>query len=225
LASQGRFDDAISQFGKALELSPDHVGAEANLGGALLAQGQVEAAIPHLRKALAAGPETAQLHDNLGIALAETAQMPAAIEQFERALQLAPELVDAHYSLGMALVMGGQEAKGLEHWRKALAHEPNNVQVLNDTAWLLATSSNASLRNAAEAVTLAQRAVQRTSGHDPAMLGTLAAAYAAEGRYDKAIPTERSATDLAAQQGNEPLAVQLRSRLTSMEAKTPILQP
>jgi cytochrome c-type biogenesis protein CcmH/NrfG len=47
--------------------------------------------------------------------------------------------VEAHYFLGVALVMKGRRAEGLAHWRQALRKEPDNVQVLNETAWVLAT--------------------------------------------------------------------------------------
>ena len=68
-------------------------------------------------------------------------------------------------------------------------------------------------------------AVELTSGREPALLGTLAAAYAEAGRFDKAVELEKRAADLATQQGNAPLAGILRSRLTQLQAKTPIRQP
>jgi len=132
--------------------------------------------------------------------------------------------VDSHYYLGMVLVMKGRGAEGLAHWRLALRKEPDNLQALNDAAWLLATSSDAALRNGSEAVSLAEHAVQLTSGHEPALLGTLAAAYAEAGEFDKAVELEQRATDLAAQQGNTRLAATLEGRLALFQAKTPIRQ-
>jgi hypothetical protein len=90
---------------------------------------------------------------------------------------------------------------------------------------VLATSSDAALRNGAEAATLAAHAVQLTSGNEPAILATLAAAYAETGRFDKAVELEQRATDLATQQGNASLAATLRARLAPLRAKTPIRQP
>ena len=74
-------------------------------------------------------------------------------------------------------------------------------------------------------VTLAGHAVDLTSGREPALLATLAAAYAEAGRFDRAVEMEKRATDLATQQGNAPLAATLRARLTQLQAKIPIRQP
>jgi tetratricopeptide (TPR) repeat protein len=224
LAMQDKIDEAIGDFRKAIELDPAYGNAEANLGHALLSTSDVDAAIAHLKKALELGPETADAHKNLGIGLGAKGLTDEAIPHFERALQLAPNMAEAHYYLGMALVMKGRPADGLSHWRQALRKEPDNLQALNDTAWLLSTSSDASLRNGSEAVSLAGHAVQITSGREPAILGTLAASYAESGDFDKAIETEQHAADLATQQGNTRLAATLSDRLMLFQAKTPIRQ-
>ena len=224
LAMQDKIDEAIGDFRKAIELDPAYGGAEANLGHALLSTSDVDGAIAHLRKALELGPETAEAHKNLGIGLGAKGLTDEAIPQFERALQLAPNMAEAHYYLGMALVMKGRAAEGLAHWRQALRKEPDNLQALNDTAWLLSTSSDAALRNGSEAISLAEHAVQITSGREPAILGTLAAAYAESGDFDKAIETDQRAADLATQQGNARLAEALEGRLAKFQAKTPIRQ-
>jgi tetratricopeptide (TPR) repeat protein len=224
LAMQDNLDEAIADFSKAIELDPAYGSAEANLGHALLSKNDLDGAIPHLQRALDLGPETAETHDNLGLALAEKGQTGDAIPQFERALQLSPSLVEAHYHLGMALVMTGKRTEGLAHWRQALRKDPDNVQVLNETAWVLSTTADASLRNGSEAIPLAEHAVQLTSAREPAILGTLAAAYAETGRFDKAIELEQRATDLANQQGNAQLAASLGKRLALFQEKTPIRQ-
>jgi tetratricopeptide (TPR) repeat protein len=224
LAMQGKLDDAIGDFSKALELDPAYVGAEANLGHALLVRNNTDEAIAHLKHALANGPETAEIHNNLGMGLAEKGQLTEAIPHFERALEMSPNMADAHYYLGLALVMNGRGADGIEHWRQAIKREPDNVKWLNDTAWLLATSADAALRNGREAISLAEHAVELTSSREPALLGTLAAAYAEAGDFDKAQEVEHRAAGLAKQQGNDHLAAMLGGRLALLEAKTPIRQ-
>jgi tetratricopeptide (TPR) repeat protein len=224
LAAKGDFDGAIAEFNKALELEPSRAEAEGNLARALMARGDVDDAIPHFKKALDLGPETADLHTNLGIALAKKGDLDAAIPHFERALTLSPDAVDAHYYLGKALVMTGKGEEGLECWKKALSKDPDDLQVLNDTAWVLATSKDATLRNGSAALPLAEHAVELTSAREPAILGTLAAVYAEAGRFDKAIELEQRATDLAMQQGNARLTQSLNERLALFQSKTPIRQ-
>jgi tetratricopeptide (TPR) repeat protein len=224
MAMKGNLDDAIANFNKAVELDPADSGAEGNLGHALLSKNDLDGALPHLKKALELGPETAEVHNNLGIVLAEKGQTADAIPHFKRALELSPNMVDARYYLGMALVTTGQRSEGLAEWRQALRKDPDNVPVLNETAWVLATSTDAKLRNGTEAIPLAEHAVELTSAREPEILGTLAAAYAAAGRFDKAVELEQRATQLANSQGNANLAATLGARLTLFEAKTPIRQ-
>ena len=97
--------------------------------------------------------------------------------------------------------------------------------MLNNTAWLLATDQNASVRNGAEAVELAGRAVRLSNGREPAILGTLAAAYAETGRFPEAVQTARKALELAVQQNNRPLTDVLPARIALYEAGKPFRQP
>jgi tetratricopeptide (TPR) repeat protein len=224
MAMQGKMDEAIADFGKAVELDPAYAGAEANLGKALLEKNDVDGAIGHLSKAVELGPATAEVETNLGVAIAQKGQTAEAIPHFERALTLSPNSGEAHFYLGVALVMTGRGQEGIAHWRQALKREPDNLQVLNEAAWVMATSADGSLRNGAEAVTLATHAVELTKGREPQLLATLAAAYAEAGDFDKAAETERRAADLAGQQGKSRLAASLGARVALFEGKTPIRQ-
>jgi len=222
LAMQGKVDGALADFSKAVELDPAYAGAEANLGHALLEKNDLDGAIGHLKKALELGTETAEVQTNLGLGLAEKGQVDEAIPHFERAIEIAPGDADAHSYLGTALVMKGEKAEALKQWQVALKAEPNNVKVLNDMAWLRSTSADAALRNGKEAVMLAGRAVELTKGREPMLLGTLAAAYAEAGDFDKAVETQQHAAEMASQQGNARLAAILQGRLALLEGKTPI---
>ncbi len=224
LATKGDLDDAIADFGKAVELEPANAQAEENLGHALMTKGSVDEAISHFNKALELSPETAEFHTNLGIALAKKGQLADAVPHFEKALAIAPDSVEARYYLGKALVMTGQGEEGLAYWKQALSKDPDNLQVLNDTAWVLATSSNAALRDGNAALPLAEHAVELTAQKEPAILGTLAAAYAETGRFDKAIELEQRASGLATEQGNLRLAQSLNDRLALFQNKSPVRQ-
>lgn len=224
LAAKGELDQAIAEFRKAVELEPARAEGESNLGRALMAKGSVGEAIPHLQKALDLGPETAEFHTNLGIAMAKGGRLAEAIPHFERALALSPDALDARYYLGKALVMSGHGTEGLAYWKQALSKDPDNLQVLNDFAWVLATSSDSALRDGHAALPLAEHAVELTSAREPAILGTLAAVYAENGRFDKAIELDRQAVELATQQGNSTLAASLKTRLALYRDKTPARQ-
>ena len=224
LARQQRIDEAIESFNKAIALDPSCVGVESNLGHALLAKDHVDEAIPHLERTVQANPQSADIQNDLGAALAERGRIDEAIPHFEQALQIAPHMVKAQYYLGLALVTKGQATEGLAQWRNALQQDPDNLRILNDAAWLMATSPDPALRDGKEAVRLAGRAAQLTASRDPAILGTLAAASAETQDYDKAIETEKEAASLATQQGKADLAAALNDRIALFQARTPIRQ-
>ena len=104
----------------------------------------------------------------------------------------------------------------------ALRSQPDSLQVLNDMAWVLATSRDDSLRNGVQALPLAQQAAQLTSEQEPGILGTLSAVYAEMGQFDKAIELAQRAADLATQQHKTVLAQNLAEWLALFRSKTPI---
>jgi eukaryotic-like serine/threonine-protein kinase len=98
------------------------------------------------------------------------------------------------------------------------AAESGNPQAINDLAWVLATSADASVRDGAEAVTYAEKAVVATSRKDVGFLDTLAAAYAEAGEFTQAVATEKEALALA---GDDPQKKALGERLRLYESNTP----
>ncbi len=93
--------------------------------------------------------------------------------------------------------------------------------MLSDIAWELATNPNASIRNGAEAVELAERAAELSDRREPAILGTLAAAYAEAGRFVQALETARKAVELATQQDKQPLAESIKAKISLYQSQTP----
>ena len=111
-----------------------------------------------------------------------------------------------HDFLGAAYLRQQRAAEAIEHYEKALALGSPSIGALNNLALLLATSSEAQLRNGPRAVQLAERADQLSGGKDPFIVRTLAAAYAESGRFDDAVASAKRALDLAAAQ-NDPGSV------------------
>lgn len=89
LAGQGRLDEAIVQYEKAIALTPDLVEGHLNLGSTLLYQGRVEEALPHLERAAALQPQDAEIEQQLGVALDRRGDRAGAVAHLRRALELA----------------------------------------------------------------------------------------------------------------------------------------
>jgi spermidine synthase len=100
----------------------------------------------------------------------------------------------------------GNPAAAIARYRMALEVDQNEPGPLNNLSWLLATTSDAALRNPAEAVKAAERACEITKYRRPLLVGTLAAAYAAAGRFAEAVKTGQKAKKLAMNSGENDLA-------------------
>jgi protein O-mannosyl-transferase len=80
-------------------------------------------------------------------------------------------------------------------------------------AWLLATSSDETRRDPPAAIQLAHHACRLTNFENPQLLDTLAAAYAAAGRFDEAVAAATRARDFASAGRANDLAARIETRL------------
>jgi len=84
---------------------------------------------------------------------------------------------------------------------------------MNSLAWLLATHKENKFRNPEEAIRLAERACELTNYKDTGLVDTLAAAYAAAGRFSDAVATAEKAIKLADSTDNKERAGKIQNRL------------
>jgi tetratricopeptide (TPR) repeat protein len=187
LADAGRLDAAIQHYQTAVVLDPDHAVARTNFGRALIRLGRLAEAADQYRHAIRVDPRSAPAHNDLGYILLERGDVNGALDRFREAARLEPGLGDAHYNLGRALRRLAAFSDAIDHFRRAVDLTPEWPPALANLAWLLATAPPSTLRLPDTAVALAERAAALTSRRDPAVLDVLAAAYAAAGRFDRAL--------------------------------------
>jgi TolB-like protein/Tfp pilus assembly protein PilF len=92
LLALGRFEEAIAQSERAVELDPLSPIINADLGQNLYNARRYDEAIAQLRKTLAIDPIFYYAHYNLGIALQVKGDVPAAIAEYTQAQQLSDDL-------------------------------------------------------------------------------------------------------------------------------------
>jgi tetratricopeptide (TPR) repeat protein len=109
----------------------------------------------------------------------------------------APNAWAAHYNLGIVFARLGRVPEAIGQYEQALRIRPDFADAGNNLAWLLATHEGSSPVDHARAVQLAKYASQSADGKDPGYLDTLAAAYAANGRFLEAIATAQKTIELA----------------------------
>ena len=137
LADQGRFDEALVQYGKALEIDPEFIEAEKNLAVALADVGRGDEALAHFRKVLEIHPDFVEARDNLGRLLAGRGQFDEAVVQFRKALEIDPDYAEAHDDLGQALFQQGMPDEAAEQFRKAVEIKPDFAEAHNNLALVL----------------------------------------------------------------------------------------
>src|SRR5438105_1094867 len=91
LVSLGRFDEAIAEGKRAVELDPLSPIINADLGITLYLARRYDDAIEQLRKTLAIDPAFFYAHYNLGVALQLKGDLSAAILEYEKASQLSDD--------------------------------------------------------------------------------------------------------------------------------------
>ena len=88
LLALGRFDEAIAEGARAVELDPLSPIINVNQANNFIIAGRYDEAIHQIRKALELDPEFGYAHSNLGLALELKGDLPGAIAEFRRAHQL-----------------------------------------------------------------------------------------------------------------------------------------
>ena len=115
--------------------------------------------------------------------------------------------------VGIGLEKAGRAQEAMVHFQRALRLRPEYPEAQNHLAWLLATLAPANGGDPARAVTLAERLCQATGNQVAPHLDTLAAAYAAAGRFDDAVATAQKAAELARSAGQAQVVKEIESHL------------
>ena len=228
---RGELDDAISHLNTALNIRARNTASHYNLGRALIEnnlantlarKGLPREAIPHYEEAVRLRPDYADAYYNFGSVLFREGKIDNAITEWQKALAIQPYDAGAHTSLGTAFGRKGMFREAITEYQQALKVAPQNRLAMNNLAWLLATSSDASSRDGTRAVALAREAIQLSSDVDPNFLRTLAAAYAEIGRFSEAVATAEQAMQIATAQDKYGLANILEKELILYRAHSPV---
>jgi tetratricopeptide (TPR) repeat protein len=225
LAFMGQPRQVIAACRQGLRVDPFNPTLHHLLAGAAAETGDLPGAVAHLHLALALKPQWPEARRLLALALTSLGRPDEAAVQYERMLQETPADPQLLYLYAGVLAAQGNPRAAVDRYRQALALQPDMVEALNDLAWIRAASSDAALREGAEAVRLAERACELSQRREPVLLGTLAAAYAEAARFDDAIRTAEQARALATAAGQHHIAERNAQLLELYRAGRPYHEP
>jgi tetratricopeptide (TPR) repeat protein len=220
LQQQGRVADALTHFGIALDIDPQLASAHNNSGVALRSLGRNPEALAEYRRALRIKADFAEAQYNLGDLLLATGQFDEAVVHLQQAVAIRPTLAPAHNDLARAWYRQKKFSESRAQWREFLRLQqetlrlrPASVTVLLQTAYVLATCPDDSIRDPAQALKLARQAIELTGRATPTALDTLAVAQAAAGQPAEALRSAEQALALATAQNLTALIDRLRARI------------
>ena len=120
LTEEGNYEQAISEFDKAIELDPDYAEAYSNRGIAYGSQGDFDSAMTDFNKAIELDPESAEAYSNRGIAYGGQGDFDSAMTDFNKAIELDPEYAKAYYFRGITYGVKGEIAEAVSNLEKCL---------------------------------------------------------------------------------------------------------
>ncbi|HEV2330857.1 MAG TPA: tetratricopeptide repeat protein [Verrucomicrobiae bacterium] len=219
LVNLGQVDEAIKSFRTASTLEPGDAGFHYALANALSKGGRTDESIVQYQKALEMKPNYPEADNNLAFTLLQAGRVDDAIKYFQKALELQKSY-QTYYNLAYALRMNRMPLEAETNLQKAIELQPQFLPAQIDLSWTLATSPDATARDGARALVIAEN-LNRQRPDDPIILRTLAAAYSETGHFPEAVTTAKRALDLARNQSRATLGGQLQAEIEHYESGNP----
>ena len=221
LRIQKRENEAIRAYQRARELAPHKTRVRLELGTMLFKHRRYAEAAPQLVEALKGEPDNGNTRKMVALSFIQTKRYREAVPHLETLAGSNPKDGTAHLWLGHSLIRAGRAKEAVGHFRRALQLDPGSGLAANELAWILATHSDAAIRDPKESLVLAHQALKHAGLRRVGILDTLAAAHAANRNYDEAVRTIKEAVALTKKSGDAKLAAALQRRLKLYEQRRP----
>jgi TolB-like protein/Flp pilus assembly protein TadD len=170
---------ALAVARKAVELDQSLAEAHTSLANALVLNLQFSASLPEFQRAIELNPNYATAHHWYGEQLQNDGRFEEALAELRRAQELDPLSLVINSVLGSILAVAGRDDEAIEQLRKTIEIDPT----FDLTHWFLGQAYE-DKGQLAEAIAQYEKATQLNP--DPAVLASLARAYALAGRKEEA---------------------------------------
>ncbi|WP_254507785.1 tetratricopeptide repeat protein [Anatilimnocola floriformis] len=209
LAADGKPEEARADVEKALRLRPDVPQVILMRSRLAAQQGRMNDAISDIQLLLRSDPKNRDFRLQLAMYMQVDKRPRRAIEILNGLIEDDPSDADMLRTRGDALLSINKHAEAIADYEAALKLDPEDTGVLNNLAWVLATSETKEVRDADRSIKLGTKACELTKYEKPHILSTLASAYAEKGDFETAIKWSTKAVELGEGEVKEQLGKEL----------------
>lgn len=208
---------ALADVDQAIRAQPELVEPYRMRAEIYAATDRIDQAIAELQRLIpqVGAANQADLVSRLGGFYMIANQPHKAIEALSKAIEQDPSDDDAFRLRADAYLSTGQHAEAINDFEHVLPQADKDYNVLNNYAWVLATSPEDKLRDGAKAVKMATEACELTGYETPHILSTLAAACAESGDFENAKKWSAKAVELSQKEVDAAKTDEERTRLQS----------
>jgi tetratricopeptide (TPR) repeat protein len=187
------WQNSITLFTRALEVTENNYIAHNNVGVALKEKGEVDSAIRHYREAFRIFPFFSLVHANLGNALRDQGKVNEAVVHYQEALKARPTDEVVHHNFGVALAMKGHFDEAILHFQEAIKVYPYHPGTHFNLGLALARQDRMD-----EAIACFSEAIRIKPAY-PEALFNLGVAFDSQGKLEDAISYYQKGLELKAE--------------------------
>ena len=179
-------------------------------------------------RALEVTEDNSVAENNLAADYLLLGKLDEALRHFKEANRIVPDRIQPYMGMASIAEERNDPIRALELLRQAEElnqHEMGKPIIAQRLAWLLATASDDSVRDGAEAVKLAELSVRLTQLRDANCLHTWAVALAENQQFEKALQVARQALAIARQNNQQKLVGQINLSVAGYRQEKPFRDP
>jgi len=181
LVSQKRFEEAVTQYQRAIKINPDYSKAYNNLGHVLNELKRYDEAIEQFQQAISIEAKYAEVYNNQGNALKRKGKLKESKAYFEEAVRFADDYAEAHFKLAATLALQGRSNEAIGQYQQVLQIKPDFIQAHINLANLLGQQGDL-----AGAISHYQQAITIDPGFAKSH-NNLGSTLAQQGKFEEAI--------------------------------------